>query len=135
MKVKLEYGDGQVEVNVPDNSDIFETGVTVKDPKGLDDVKQATLDALHHPLNMKTIPELVHEGSKITIVFPDKVKGGFQDDSHRKTSIPLIIDECLKAGAKEEDIVLMARYTPNFDQEEWKYKALELIGAEFNWNK
>ncbi len=35
----------------------------------------------------------------------------------------------------EEDIVLMARYTPNFDQEEWKYKALELIGAEFNWNK
>lgn len=35
----------------------------------------------------------------------------------------------------KEDIVLMARYTPNFDQEEWKYKALELIGAEFNWNK
>ena len=35
----------------------------------------------------------------------------------------------------EEGIVLMARYTPNFDQEEWKYKALELIGAEFNWNK
>lgn len=35
----------------------------------------------------------------------------------------------------EEDIVLMARYTPNFDKEEWKYKALELIGAEFNWNK
>jgi len=29
--------------------------------------------------------------------------------------------------------VLMAKYTPNFDQEEWKYTALELLGAEFNW--
>ncbi len=107
MKVKLEYGDGQVEVEVPESSDVFETGVTVKDPKGLDDVKAATLEALRHPLDMKPISELVHEGSKITIVFPDKVKGGFQDDSHRKTSIPLIIDECLKAGAKEEDIMLI----------------------------
>ncbi len=106
-QVKLEYGDGQVEVNVPDEADVFEIGVTVKDPEGLKDVKAATLDAIRHPMNLKTIPEQIHEGSKITIVFPDKVKGGFQEDSHRKTSIPLIIDECLKAGAKEEDILLI----------------------------
>ncbi len=106
-KVKLEYGDGQVDVNVPDDADVFEIGVTVKDPEGIKDVKTATLDALNHPLNMKPISEQVHEGSKIVIVFPDKVKGGMQDDSHRKTSIPLIIDECLKAGAKEEDILLI----------------------------
>lgn len=31
--------------------------------------------------------------------------------------------------------VLMARYTPNFDQEEWKYEALTIIGAEFHWEK
>lgn len=30
---------------------------------------------------------------------------------------------------------LMARYTPNFDKEEWKYEALDLIGAEFHWEK
>lgn len=30
----------------------------------------------------------------------------------------------------------MARYTPNFDQEEWKYLGLEVLGVEeFNWNK
>ena len=29
--------------------------------------------------------------------------------------------------------VLMAKFTPNFDQEEWKYVALETIGAEYNW--
>jgi ribosome modulation factor len=29
--------------------------------------------------------------------------------------------------------LLMAKFTPNFDQEEWKYSALEIIGAEYNW--
>lgn len=31
--------------------------------------------------------------------------------------------------------LVMARYTPNFDQEQWKYLGLELLGAEFEWNK
>ena len=30
---------------------------------------------------------------------------------------------------------LMARYTPNFDKEEWKYEALAEMGAEFHWEK
>lgn len=30
---------------------------------------------------------------------------------------------------------LMARFTPNFDQEKWKYNALDILGAEFKWNK
>ena len=29
--------------------------------------------------------------------------------------------------------VLMARYTPNFDQEFWKYSALEILGVEYDW--
>jgi len=73
MKINLEYGDDKVLVEVPDNADVFETGVTVKDPKGLDDVKKETKKALLNPLNMKPISELVHKGSKITIVFPDRV--------------------------------------------------------------
>lgn len=37
---------------------------------------------------------------------------------------------------KEKDFKKrMARFTPNFDQEEWKYDALEILGVEFNWNK
>lgn len=31
---------------------------------------------------------------------------------------------------------LKARYTPNYDQEEWKYSGLEILGCEeFNWRK
>ena len=31
--------------------------------------------------------------------------------------------------------VLMARYTPNFDKEEWKYEGLKILGVEFHWEK
>lgn len=36
---------------------------------------------------------------------------------------------------KEEDRIIMAKYTPNFDQELWKYHALDTLGVEFNWRK
>lgn len=36
---------------------------------------------------------------------------------------------------KEEDRLVMAKYTPNFDKEIWKYHALEMLNAEFNWRK
>lgn len=29
--------------------------------------------------------------------------------------------------------VLMAKYTPNFDQEFWRYRGLEILGVEFDW--
>lgn len=29
--------------------------------------------------------------------------------------------------------ILMAKFTPNFDQEPWKYQGLEILGAEFDW--
>lgn len=38
-------------------------------------------------------------------------------------------------GIKEEDRIVMAKYTPNFDQEIWKYHAYEILGIEFNWRK
>ena len=29
--------------------------------------------------------------------------------------------------------VLMAKFTPNYDQEQWKYQGLEILGAEYDW--
>lgn len=38
--------------------------------------------------------------------------------------------------SEEKDLKkLMAKFTPNFDQETWKYRALETLEIEFNWNK
>lgn len=38
-------------------------------------------------------------------------------------------------GVEEKDRILIARYTPNFDKEIWKYEAGEILGFEFNWRK
>lgn len=37
--------------------------------------------------------------------------------------------------SEEEDRLAMMKYTPNFDQEIWKYHANEILGIEFNWRK
>ena len=53
----------------------------------------------------------------------------------------LITDLCCRFqpwrpdSVKDEDRIVMAKYTPNFDQEIWKYHANELLGIEFNWKK
>lgn len=30
---------------------------------------------------------------------------------------------------------IMAKHTPNFDKEVWKYLGIEIIGAEFDWDE
>ncbi|HOR79500.1 MAG TPA: lactate racemase domain-containing protein [Sphaerochaeta sp.] len=107
MKLAFEYGHGLMEANLPDTTDVFIPGETVKDPPVLEDIVGATRAALENPLGMKPLSRLVTRDSKIVIIFPDKVKGGFQADSHRKVSIPLIIEQCLAAGADERNIKLI----------------------------
>ncbi|MBR5686922.1 MAG: hypothetical protein IKX36_03070 [Prevotella sp.] len=34
---------------------------------------------------------------------------------------------------ERKEKVIMAQYTPNFDQEFWKYSALEILGVEYDW--
>jgi hypothetical protein len=107
--VEFEYGQGTMTAELPDSADIFIPGETVKDPPFIPEAKlvEETRRSIQNPIGMKAIPELVSAGSKVTIVFPDRVKGGFQETSHRKTAIPIIIDECLGAGVREEDIRLI----------------------------
>ena len=70
-------------------------------------LKNATLESIRNPLGMDPISKLVKEGSKVTIIFPDRVKGGEQYNSHRKVSIKLILKELYQAGVKKEDILLI----------------------------
>ncbi len=88
-------------------AEVFVPGETVPDPPYLQDVHGETLNSIRNPLGMPTIPELVGPGSKVTISFPDRVKGGTQDTAHRKIAIPILIQECLDAGVLPEDILLI----------------------------
>ena len=106
-KLAFEYGQGLMEASLPDNTDIFIPGETVPDPPVLENIEEETKKSILNPIGMPPIAESVKKGSKVTIVFPDRVKGGFQGNSHRKTAIPIIIDELLKAGVSKKDIKLI----------------------------
>lgn len=106
-RILFEYGQGYAEAQLPDSTQVFVPGETVPDPPCLDDPAATAKQSILNPIGMRPITDLVGRGSKVTIVFPDKVKGGFQDTSHRKVSIPVIVEECLKAGVAHTDITLV----------------------------
>ena len=98
MKMEFEYGKGTVEAKLPDNTDIFIPGETVKDPEYIpeEQLEKAYLESLAHPIGMPRLSELADKESKVTFVVPDRVKGGEQETSHRKLSIKYILRAELK---------------------------------------
>ena len=119
-QINFEYGEGYMAATLPDSAEVFIPGETTADPLLLDDVVSETRKSIQNPIGMPPISELVGPGSKVTISFPDRVKGGFQPSSHRKTCIPLLIEECLKAGVEKKDIKLICAiglHRKNTDEE------------------
>lgn len=109
MKLDFEYGHGMVSAELPDTTDVFIPGVTVPDPPYIpeEELEAKTLESIRNPIGMKPLSELAKKGSKVTIVFPDRVKGGEQATSHRKVSIRLILKELYAAGVEKKDILLI----------------------------
>ena len=109
MKFEFEYGQGTMTANLPDNTDVFIPGETVKDPACIpeDQLEAAYLESLAHPIGMPTLTELAHKGSTVTIIVPDRVKGGEQPTSHRKLSIKYILRELYAAGVEKKDILFI----------------------------
>jgi lactate racemase len=135
-KIAFEYGEGLMEASLPDNTDVFIPGETIPDPPVLENIEEATRQSILNPIGVQPIAQQVRKGSKVVIVFPDRVKGGFQEDSHRKISIPIIIEECLKAGVKKKDIKLICSnglHRKN-TREEIKSILGEKVFNEFWWS-
>ena len=109
MNLNFEYGHGFMKAELPDNTDIFIPGETIADPPHIPGelLVEKTLYSIRHPIGMEPISKQVKAGSKVTIIFPDRVKGGEQPTSHRKISIKLILQELYDAGVKKEDILLI----------------------------
>lgn len=111
MKLNFEYGEGTMAAELPDYTDVFIPGETVKDPEPLpqdwDSLYKATMDSIRNPIGMPTITELAHKGSKVTIIIPDIVKGGCQKTSHRKVAMRCILDELYSVGVEKKDILLI----------------------------
>ncbi|MEG0754300.1 MAG: lactate racemase domain-containing protein, partial [Angelakisella sp.] len=111
MELQFEYGQGFVKANLPDSTDVFIPGETVPDPPCLPQDKEsliaATRESVRNPIGMEPLSKLAKKGSKVTIIFPDRVKGGEQPTAHRKISIPVILEELYAAGVEKKDILLI----------------------------
>ena len=109
MKLQFEYGHGFVNAELPDSTDVFIPGETVADPPYIpeDQLEAKTLESIRNPIGMEPLTKLAKKGSKVTIIFPDRVKGGEQATAHRKISIKLILQELYSAGVEKKDILLI----------------------------
>lgn len=106
LRVSLQYGDGEVEVDLPPGS-VALTADLSREPEPLPDPDAATRAAIAQPTGLAPIGALVGPGSTVTISFPDRVKGGSHATAHRKLSIPAVLDELRAAGVRDRDITLV----------------------------
>lgn len=128
MKIEFEYGQGVIVAELPENTDVFIPGKTVLDPPFLEDVIKATRESIQHPIGMEPLSELAHLGSKVTIIFPDRVKGGEQTTAHRKIAIPLVLEELYSAGVSKKDIILIC--SNGLHRRSTKEDLLAILGTE-----
>ncbi len=105
--VRIEYGDSGMDIEVPENAVVLRPGEAFTEPEPLEDPIEATRRALAEPLGSPPIRELVGPGAKVVISFPDRVKGGSHATSHRRVTIPLLLQELEAAGIDERDIKLV----------------------------
>jgi len=108
-KLSFEYGHGMMEALLPDSTDVFIPGETVPDPPHIPEelIYEKTRESVRNPIGMEPLSQLARKGSKVTIVFPDRVKGGEHDTAHRRVAIKVILEELYSAGVRKEDILLI----------------------------
>lgn len=93
-------------IEVSNSALVVWPGLTFQDPPSVDP-NQATRAALKKPLGLPPIRALVKSGDKVVIAFPDRVKGGMHEQSHRRVAIPLILGELDRAGVSRNDVKLI----------------------------
>lgn len=101
MKVTMPYGKEKITFSVPDKNFIGMMDPDFTEP--LKDLKGAICKAIDEPIGSKKIEDIIIPGKKIAIII---------DDGSRPTPqaqiLPILIDKILAAGAKKEDIRIVA---------------------------
>jgi nickel-dependent lactate racemase len=131
-QVRIEYGDSNLDVEVPDSAVVVRSGETVAEPEPLGNPVQATRRALAEPVGSPPIRELVGPGSRVVIAFPDRVKGGTHPTAHRRVAIPLLLEELKAAGVAEKDVKLVCAiglHRKNHREEIKEYLGEDIVGA------
>ncbi|PRY20969.1 uncharacterized protein DUF2088 [Aliiruegeria haliotis] len=129
QQVRLDYGEGHMQVELPDTATIVRYGETYQDPPCVDPY-EATRKALDNPLGLPPLKDMAGPGKTAVIAFPDRVKGGAHATAHRKVSIPMIVEDLLAGGCRIEDITLicaMGLHRQNTLQEWYGYLGKKIV--------
>jgi len=99
MLVRLAYGEGGLEVELPD------CDVTVVEPEfvpGLPDERAALVRALREPIAGPPLATLARPGQRAVVVFSDLTR-----PVPNRRILPPILAELAQAGVRREDVVLL----------------------------
>jgi nickel-dependent lactate racemase len=132
MQVELEYGDGHLAAELPDDTVVVHPETATHEPPPLPDPVTATRDALASPLGSAPIGDLVRSDGTVTIAFPDRVKGGTQATAHRKVVLPALLDQLDRAGVRRENVRLVCAiglHRKNRREEFEAYLGREVVDA------
>ena len=98
MKVTLPYGRSDLDVELPDNVDVF---LPVSTPT-LPDPDSAVRHALAHPLNSRPLRDLVRPTDSVAIVISDITR-----PVPNRTLIPPILETLAAAGVPRDRVVIV----------------------------
>jgi len=104
MKVELVFGDGWIDVDLPDTARIVKptSGIPLKP---VEDLASAIREALENPLDAKPLRELVKPSWKVTIAFDDPTIPCFAP--MWETAIAIVLEELRRAGVSKSQITLL----------------------------
>jgi nickel-dependent lactate racemase len=98
MKVALAYGQGHLEVELPDHT----TVVRPRPQPGLPDERAALLAALEAPIGCAPLREWLRPGCRVCIIFPDITRA-----MPNTRVLPWVLDYLHGHGVRDEQIVLL----------------------------
>ncbi len=98
MRVDLAYGRHGTSVEVPDAAQV----VAPVDVPGLDDEAAAITAALRHPLAGPPLADLMRNGGRVVVVFPDLTR-----PMPNRTVLPPLLAELARRGVPDDHVTLL----------------------------
>lgn len=98
---RFAFYDQTVEVSIPDEMLVSKLEVQVASP--LPDVYQTTIEAVRNPIGTPPLRDMIGEGSRVLIAFPDKSR-----HTDIRAVLRAVLDEVAEAGVRRGDVTLLA---------------------------
>jgi lactate racemase len=104
MRESLVFGDGWVEVDLPDGAQFVPAGVSLPLPPA-EDLAAVVRDALERPLDTPPLRELARGKRRVTVAFDDPTVPCYAP--LWPTALPLVLQDLERGGVRREDVTFV----------------------------